>query len=378
MSSVEYLGRGKTVNNISPLVSVCIATYQHAGYIAECLDGVLSQDASFPIEILIGEDQSSDGTREACIAYADKFPDKIRLFLNDRTDVIYIDGRPSGRANILNLFAESRGKFIALCEGDDCWTDKSKLERQVAIFQEIPECSLVFHNALVVKNDIHDRKFSDGLVEGFYDIESVISKLWFVPTQSILFRKDLIEFGVWARHIFNFDYSIQLMLATKFPFYYVDRVMSIYRVHEGGISRGREILYHQIKHVETLSVFNCVTEFKYDQLIKKRLEFTRAKMLEIVRDDIRANILTSAYDDIREIIMTNVHDDIRANILTNAYDDIRAIVLTNARHEILHSTIMGMSYWEKALTFRYYSYVASYFMEKTKGRWNALLAFLKS
>ena len=280
MSSVEYLGSGKPVNNTMPLVSICVPTFQHASFISECLDSILSQETSFPIEILVGEDQSSDGTREICVAYADKHPDKIRLFLNDRDEVIFIDGRPTGRVNFLNLFAESRGKFTALCEGDDYWTDKTKLERQVEILRTIQECSLVFHNGLVIRRNGQRENFSNNLKEGFYDIDNVISKPWFVPTQSIMFRKNLLELGEWAKHVYNFDYAIQLMLATKYPFYYIDKTMSVYRIHAGGSGQGRKNLYHPIKVIETLSIFNCLTGFKYDQLIKQRLDDLRSGILD--------------------------------------------------------------------------------------------------
>ncbi len=321
MSSAEYLGLGKPINKITPLVSVCITTFQHADFIAECLDSVLSQVTSFSFEILVGEDQSADGTREICIAYADKYPAKIRLFLNDREEVITIDGRPTGRVNLLNLFSESRGEFIALCEGDDYWTDRSKLEQQVAIFHRNLGCSLVFHNAIILREGENEKTFSSDLVEGFYDIESVISKPWFVPTQSIVFRKNMLKLGGWAKHVYNFDYAVQLVLATNLPFYYVDKIMSAYRIHEGASGQRRKNFYHPVKVIETLSIFNCLSEFKYDQLIKKRL------------DDLRAD-------------MSNMLDHLR--------------------HDILRSAILGMSYWEKALTFRYYSYVASYILEKMK------------
>lgn len=327
MPSVEYLGVGKPVNNVSPLVSVCIPTYQHAGFIAECLDSVLSQKVSFSFEILIGEDQSEDGTREICIAYADKFPDKIRLFLNDRENVIFIDGRPSGRANFLNLYGETRGKFIALIEGDDYWTDNTKLERQVEIFKKIPECSLVFHNAIMLRDGGEEQKFSSDLVEGFYDIESVISKPWFVPTQSIVFRKDLLELGEWAKHVYNLDYAIQLMLATKYPFYFIDKIMSVYRIHEGGSGQGRKIYYHPIKVIETLSIFNFLSEFKYDLPIKMRIDDLRGEM-------------------------------------ANTFE--------HARQHILKSAVLNMSFWEKLLTFRFYFFVIEYFIRKIRNRWSNL------
>jgi len=307
----------------TPLVSVCIPTFQHADYVAKCLDSVLSQATSFPFEILVGEDQSTDGTREICIDYANSFPDRIRLFLNDREDVIFIDGKPTGRANILKLLSKARGEFVALCDGDDYWTDNTKLEQQVEIFQKTPDCSLVFHNAIVLRDGGEELKFSSDLVEGLYDIEYAISKPWFVPTQSILFRKELLELGEWAKHVYNFDYAIQLVLATKCPLYYVDKIMSVYRIHEGGSGQGRKIFYHPIKVIETLSIFNFLSEFKFDLPIKMRI------------DDLR--------DDMSK-------------------------TLEHTRESILKSAILNMSYWEKLLTFRFYIFVIKYLIKRIRDK----------
>src|SRR5690606_4409195 len=114
----------------NPVVSVCVQTYQHAPYIRECLDSILMQKTDFPFEILLGEDESSDGTREICIEYAEKFPDKIKLFLHRRENNIQIFGYPTGRFNFLTNLYSSNGKYIAICEGDDYWTDSDKLQKQ--------------------------------------------------------------------------------------------------------------------------------------------------------------------------------------------------------------------------------------------------------
>ncbi|HKK87612.1 MAG TPA: glycosyltransferase, partial [Saprospiraceae bacterium] len=74
----EYLGTIKEVNQIEPLVSVCTTTYQHADYIEDCIEGILMQKTDFPIEIIVGEDESTDGTRRICKKYASEHPDKIR------------------------------------------------------------------------------------------------------------------------------------------------------------------------------------------------------------------------------------------------------------------------------------------------------------
>jgi len=128
-----------------PLVSVSVVTYQHKNFIKYCLDGIVMQKTNFPFEILLGEDASTDGTREICIEYAERYPNLIRLILHDRSNNILIDGKPTGRFNMLyNLFI-CRGKYIALCEGDDYWTDPYKLQKQFDILESDFSCSLCAH-----------------------------------------------------------------------------------------------------------------------------------------------------------------------------------------------------------------------------------------
>jgi len=114
-----------------PIISVCVQTYNHSNYIRHCLNSILEQQTNFDFEILLGEDASTDGTREICIEYAEQYPDKIRLFLHHRENNIKIGDQPTGRFNFLyNLFS-AKGKYIALCEGDDYWTDPFKLQKKV-------------------------------------------------------------------------------------------------------------------------------------------------------------------------------------------------------------------------------------------------------
>src|SRR5690606_9572949 len=95
----------------STKVSVLVQTYNHAPYIRQCLDGILMQETDFDFEILLGEDASTDGTREICIEYAQEHPDKIRLFLHSRENNISINGRPSGRFNFCNNLFEANGEY---------------------------------------------------------------------------------------------------------------------------------------------------------------------------------------------------------------------------------------------------------------------------
>ncbi|MGI9527182.1 MAG: glycosyltransferase family 2 protein, partial [Weeksellaceae bacterium] len=128
-------------------VSVCVQTYQHAPYIEECLNSILAQETDFNYEILLGEDASTDGTRDICIRYAKEHPTKIRLFLHHRENNILINGNPSGRFNLLYNFNSAKGKYIAICEGDDYWTDSLKLQKQVDFLEKNPSCKLSITNS---------------------------------------------------------------------------------------------------------------------------------------------------------------------------------------------------------------------------------------
>jgi len=110
-------------------VSICITTYNHEEYISQALDSVLAQATDFEFEILLGEDDSSDNTRTIVKKYQKMFPEKIRLYLNDRKNVIYINGMATGRWNFINNINHARGDYIALLEGDDYWVDNLKLKK---------------------------------------------------------------------------------------------------------------------------------------------------------------------------------------------------------------------------------------------------------
>ena len=144
----------------SPVVSVCVQTYQHEKFIEQCLHGIVSQQTNFEFEIVLGEDQSKDETRKKCIEFAKRHPDLIRLILHDRSNQIYINGSPTGRFNFMNNMANCRGKYIAVCEGDDYWLDPHKLQKQVDYLESHPELAMCFHNAMMVNEQDSRRESS--------------------------------------------------------------------------------------------------------------------------------------------------------------------------------------------------------------------------
>lgn len=218
----------------NPLISVCIQTYQHAPYIEQCLDCILRQETTFQYEVLIGEDESTDGTRELCIAYAERYPEQIRLFLRSRKDVIYINNRPTGRFNLVENLGAARGKYIAFCEGDDYWTDPRKLQKQIDFLESHPDYVLCSHRSDILNTDGTLRLHPIPYEQDFYTGYDLIKTHNFITTASAVFR----NLPVWE--VPNFkkvpfaDLYLWLSLAEHGKIKMLEDKMSCYRIHNAG------------------------------------------------------------------------------------------------------------------------------------------------
>jgi len=234
----EYLGTAKPVNRAIPVVSVCVTTYQQQPYIAQALDSILIQQTSFPFEIVIGEDHSTDGTREICIDYANRYPDRIRLYLRDRsTTHLYENGIYVTRFNGKLTRMSARGKYLALCEGDDYWNDPLKLQKQVDYLEAHPDCVLSCHDACVV--DTHGNRVETSRLkpEQRTDLtrdEMVISG--YVLTLTMCFRNVIREYPPELANCPNGDRVVQALLSEHGHAHFQTSVTpACYRLHEGGM-----------------------------------------------------------------------------------------------------------------------------------------------
>jgi glycosyltransferase involved in cell wall biosynthesis len=176
-----------------PLVSIMMITYNHAPFIGQAIEGVLQQKTSFSFELVIGEDCSTDGTREIVFEYKKKYPDIIRVIASD-TNVGMIK-------NGLRTMNACRGKYMAFCEGDDYWQSLHKLQIQADYLENHPECGMVFSDCDVYDNRskklIRNVRYSSGYqsLEKF-SIEQILGnekiKRW--PwTCTAMIRRDLSE-----------------------------------------------------------------------------------------------------------------------------------------------------------------------------------------
>ena len=235
---VEFLGSNKPVNQTYPLVSVRTTTYQHGEFIEKCMEGILNQKTNFPFELVIGEDGSTDGTAEVCKKYAREYPHLIRLFERDRnlTQLYDENGKLLRRLNGDFTTRACRGKYIALCEGDDFWTDPLKLQKQVDFLEKNPEYQFSFHYSSIQKGDaIVGVRPQSG--EGRITMSNLLFRKSY-PTMSLVYRNDssLLEDRKKIRnHFITGDFPLVLLLASKGPGYLFPDVMGVYRVHGGGV-----------------------------------------------------------------------------------------------------------------------------------------------
>ncbi|MEZ4972120.1 MAG: glycosyltransferase [Cyclobacteriaceae bacterium] len=219
------------------LVSVCVFTFNHAAYIRSCLNGILRQRVNFDFELLIGEDNSTDGTREICIEYAERYPDKIRLFLHHDENKIKIGRQPTGRFNFIYSLFSAKGEYLAICDGDDFWTDSSKLQKQIDRMLSDREISMSFHNAKESIDGISKRMISIGDT-GYVNPKSIVEKQYRIPTLSMVFKRNIIKDFDLVVKVRSGDRYLEIASIGAGKCFYFKDIMGVKRtLHSGLLKR---------------------------------------------------------------------------------------------------------------------------------------------
>jgi glycosyltransferase involved in cell wall biosynthesis len=222
-----------------PKLSVLIPTFNHGKFIAQMLDGVLMQQTNFDYEIIIGDDASTDDNALIISKYAQKYTHKIRSFLH-RQNLGPIEPREmGGKNNVGFLFKQCNGEFIALCEGDDYWTDLHKLQKQVDFLENNLSYSLCHHQLEVVyEDDTPKHSFNLDYQRDTSSIEDLLAdKSWFLGTASTVFR-NVFKIGMpkWWWKSASGDLGIFIEVAKYGKIKYFPETMGAYRKHHGGMT----------------------------------------------------------------------------------------------------------------------------------------------
>lgn len=248
-------------NNLSekPMVSILMITYNHEKYIRQALDGILMQKVDFTYEVVIGEDCSQDNTRAILLEYKEKYPDRIRLILHEKNVGI---GKNLGAVQ-----RQCDGKYVAICEGDDYWTDPYKLKKQVSFLENHPEYIGTAHKIQVVDEYGNFKKDSSSITfcqDEVYTIKHVEKGLLPGQTATLVYRNLLINDLTAMDALENCnaigDRKIALYLALNGNIYCFNEVMSHYRhVTEHGDSwnaktKGKNLALYTINYNKELSL----------------------------------------------------------------------------------------------------------------------------
>lgn len=219
-----------------PKVTVCIQTYNHELFITQCLESILEQKTDFPFEIIVSDDDSIDKTRELCISFAEKYPNKIKLFLHSRINNIEVGGEPTGNfPTLYNLFS-ANGKFIAICEGDDYWGDPLKLQKQFDFMEANPSYSICYHDFKII-NEFGSVINSDKAFSLIFDLsEEELKFPWIHPSTLTIFFRNNISLSEEVAEVLNMDIFFYSLLGKIGKGKFLENVnASLYRVHSGGI-----------------------------------------------------------------------------------------------------------------------------------------------
>jgi len=250
-----------------PLISVHMLAYRHEATLARAIEGVVNQKLNASFELIIAEDRSPDRTLAIALEYQQRYPSIIR--------VLHAETNVGMMANVTRMIAATRGTLVAVCEGDDFWLADDKLQLQLDIMHDRPNCSLVFHAANVVDHEtghvieVHRRSLHSRI---FSTSEIVLGDGGLIPTASILVRREaIIDQPSWQRDAPVGDYPLALRAASIGEVVYVDRVMSAYRVNQAHSwsSAHYATLDHRLKYAQKidgmLSEFSAWSSHAFDR-----------------------------------------------------------------------------------------------------------------
>ena len=241
------------------LVSISCITYNHAPYIRQCLDGFMMQQTNFAFEVLIHDDASTDGTTDIIKEYEAQYPEIIKAIYEEENQ--WVKGR---RGSAVFNFPRANGKYIALCEGDDYWTDPLKLQKQVDFLETNPKyvmCSHRFSQLNQFTGDITDDWYGTLLNNVHYNLDTIISfKEWYTQPVTILFRKSSLDLTKFKLYKQTRDLVLVYHILQSGSGVMLNESMAVYRKHKGGIWTG--ISYD--KQI-TMDIKTCIVIYEVEK-----------------------------------------------------------------------------------------------------------------
>lgn len=263
-------------NNL--VVAIWMVTYNHEEFLAQAIDSVFMQQANFSYKLFIGEDCSTDKTREICIDYANKHPDKIELVLHE-TNI----GATANAQSIYKKCFDSGAKYLAMTEGDDYWTDPLKLQKQVDFLEKNGAYNGVFHKVSILKNNTNEWSecvLNNTTPDSIETTDLLMRNI--IRTCSVVLRTESIRPLFMKKKYVNIlikstpgDWLLFLFAINNSKMKYLPDNMAVYRVHSGGIWSEAEDI--EIKYAPQLFngyvLLKKFLPYKYFKLIFNRYAY---------------------------------------------------------------------------------------------------------
>ena len=216
-----------------PLVCTSTLAYNHEPYIRECLDGILMQKTTFPVQVLVHEDCSTDRTAEILKEYQAKYPNLIKVFYQPE-NVYSLKDQEEKRKRRAEFNSWRTGKYIALCEGDDYWIDPLKLQKQVDFLEENEEYSMCSSAYIARKQD---GEMSEVTLSTMNKTFNLFTAGYWTKTLTVVFKKDMLfrYFQDANKYSFTRDLHLWYYLLKEGNGFYFSEVFGVYNLHKGGI-----------------------------------------------------------------------------------------------------------------------------------------------
>ena len=256
-------------------ISVVITTYNHEKYVNQCLESILSQQGDFSLEIIVGDDCSTDNTRDTVQQSLDQYPRTVHLLPYRQNLGI--------TKNLERCLDACSGRYVAICEGDDYWTDRHKLQKQKELLETHPEYSMCFSAVMLYYED-SNKYVPHGdqvnLQKDCITTEDLIGKNYIGNFSCCMYRTEVVRMLPKSIFdIFTVDWMFNMACGQIGNIGYIRQYMSVYRLHSGGAWTGKRQLEKMEDLKRYIDVYNEFFDFKYDALFMKQ---KRAVCEEIV------------------------------------------------------------------------------------------------
>jgi glycosyltransferase involved in cell wall biosynthesis len=283
----------------SPKLSACLLTYNHQKYIAQAIESVLSQRTDFPIEIIIADDCSDDGTRNIIKSYAKKYPGLIRLILQKQNV-----GHPT---NFYNLINEVKGQYFANLDGDDYWTNPFKLQRQVDFLETHEDFVGCSHNVQMVYTSGNK---PPQLVNGENTLDTVTindyaSGRAYFHASSMVYRniyKGKLPEIILDNHCGCGDWFFGMLNLQAGKIKYLSEVMSVYRIHADGLWSKMSDVKQRMTNAENALFYRRFFAPKFYADFSKTIYLSCSSVLDLLKAERQGWFLITKYSLLRDFV----------------------------------------------------------------------------